>query len=164
MSQIVTRKFGLKTDDINKVQKIFLKFRDFENLIITRLLSYADDPDFIDQFKRKAKIGYKIAYDYFNINRLVPQTYLGLIFKERMKRAAMYYPYFAIRNYLIRKNNLTQILDLLKVMFQNYPSECVNFIKNGTITRQLLIGIKHELSYNLYEERQSLSIEYLSNH
>ena len=82
MSQIITRKFGLKTDDINKVQKIFLKFRDFENLIITRLLSYADNPDFIDQFKRKAKIGYKIAYDYFNINRLAPQTYLGLILKN----------------------------------------------------------------------------------
>ncbi len=164
MSQIITRKFGLKTDDIKKVQKIFLKFRDFENLIITRLLSYADDPNYIDQFKRKAKIGYKIAYDFFNINHLAPQTYLGLIFKERMKRAAMYYPYFAIRNYLIRKNNLTRILALLKVMFRNYPSECVNFIKNGTITRQHLIGIKHELSHNLYSERQSLSIEYLSNH
>ncbi len=164
MSQIITRKFGLKTDDINKVQKIFLKFRDFENLIITGLLSYADDPDYIDQFKQKAKIGYKMAYDYFNINRLAPKTYLGLDFKERMKRAAMYYPYFAIRNYLIRKNNLARILDLLKVMFQNYPSECVNFIRNGTITRQHLIGIKHELSHNLYEERQSLSIEYLSNH
>ena len=164
MSQIITRKFGLKTDDINKVQKIFLKFRDFENLIITRLLSYADDPDFIDHFKRKAKIGYKIAYDYFSINRLAPQTYLGLVFKERMKRAAMYYPYFAIRNYLIRKNNLTRIIDLLKILFQNYPSECVNFIKNGTVTRPHLIAIKHELSHNLYEERQSLSIEYLSNH
>ncbi len=164
MSQIITRKFGLKTDDINEVQKLFLKFRDFENLIITRLLSYADDPDYINQFKRKAKIGYKIAYDYFHINRLFPQTYLGLIFKERMKRAAMYYPYFAIRNYLIRKNNLTRIVDLLKVMFQNYPSECVNFIRNGTVSRQHLIGIKHELSNNLYGERQSISIEYLSNH
>jgi len=164
MLQIITRKFGLKTDDINKVQKIFLKFRDFENLIITRLLSYADDPKFIDQFKRKAKIGYKIAYDYFNINRLAPQTYLELTFQERMKRAAIYYPYFAIRNYLIRKKNLTRILDILKVMFQNYPSEYVNFIKNGNVSRQHLTTIRHELSHNLYEERQSLNIEYLSNH
>ncbi len=99
-----------------------------------------------------------------NINRLAPQTYLGLIFKERMKRAATYYPYFAIRNYLIRKNNLTQILDLLKLIFQNYPTECVNFIRNGSITRKRLISIKHELSNNLYDERQSLSIEYLANH
>ncbi|MHA1703201.1 MAG: hypothetical protein ACTSWK_13135, partial [Promethearchaeota archaeon] len=164
MSQIISRKFGLKTDDITKVQKIFLKFRDFENLIITRLLSYADDPDFIDKFKRKTIIGYKNAYDYFNINHLAPQTYLGLIFKERMKRAAMHYPYFAIRNFLIRKNNLTRIIDLLKILFQNYPSECVNFIKNGTIKRPHLISIKHELSNNLYGERQSFSIEYLSNH
>ena len=65
MSQIITRKFGLKVDNIDKIQQIFLKFRDFENLIITGLLSYADDTDFIDQFKRKAKIGYKTAYDYF---------------------------------------------------------------------------------------------------
>ena len=65
MSHIITRKFGLKTDNINKVRQIFLKFRDFENLIITKLLSYADDPDFIEQFKRKAKIGYKTAYDFF---------------------------------------------------------------------------------------------------
>jgi len=164
MSHIITRKFGLKTDNINKVGQIFLKFRDFENLIITKLISYVDDPGFIDQFKRKAKIGYKIAYDFFNINRLASQTYLGLTFKERMKRAAMYYPYFAIRNYLIRKNNLTRIVDLLKILFQNYPPECVNFIKNGTVSRQHLIGIKHELSNNLYEERQSLSIEYLVNH
>jgi len=164
MSQINTRKFGLKTDDINKVQQIFLKFRDFENLIITKLLSYTDDPDFIEQFKRKAKIGYMTAYKFFSINHLAPQTYLGLIFKERMKRAAMYYPYFAIRNFLIRKNNLTKIVDLLKILFQNYTSECVNFIKNGTISRPHLIGIKHELSNNLYGERQSISIEYLSNH
>jgi len=152
MSQINTRKFGLKTDDINKVQQIFLKFRDFENLIITKLLSYTDDPDFIEQFKRKAKIGYMTAYKFFSINHLAPQTYLGLIFKERMKRAAMYYPYFAIRNFLIRKNNLTKIVDLLKILFQNYTSECVNFIKNGTISRPHLIGIKHELSNNLYGE------------
>ncbi len=164
MSQIITRKFGLKVDNIDKIQQIFLKFRDFENLIITGLLSYADDTDFIDRFKRKAKIGYKTAYDYFNINRLAPQTYLELDFKERMKRAAMYYPYFAIRNYLIRKNNLTRIIDLLKVLFLNHPFECVNFIRNGTITRQHLIGIKHELSHNIYDERQSLSIEYLVNH
>lgn len=164
MSQIITRKFGLKTDNINRIQQIFFKFRDFENLIITKLLSLADDPDFSEHFKRKAKIGYKIAYDYFNINRLAPQTYLELTFKERMKRAAMYYPYFAIRNYLIRENNLTRILDLLKVIFQNYPSECINFIKNGTVTRQHLISIKHELSNNLYEERQTFSIEYLLNH
>ncbi len=167
MSQIITRKFGLKVDNIekiDKIQKIFLKFRDFENLIITRLLSYADDTDFIEHFKRKAKIGYKTAYDFFNINRLAPQTYLGLDFKERMKRAAMYYPYFAIRNYLIRKNNLARIIDLLKILFLNHPSDCIKFISNGTVSRQHLISIQRELSKNIYKERQSLSIEYLVNH
>jgi len=103
MSHIITRKFGLDTDNLEQVRHVFLKFRDFENRIITTILSRVDDPDFTTQFKRKAKIGYKVAYDFFKINRLASQTYLDLNFKERMKRAAMYYPYFAIRNYLIRQ-------------------------------------------------------------
>jgi transposase len=141
-----------------------LKFRDFENRIITTILSHVDDPDFTTQFKRKAKIGYKVAYDFFKINHLASQTYLDLDFKERMKRAAMYYPYFAIRNYLIRKHNLTRILDLLKGIFQNDPSECVTFLKKGTISRPHLIRLQQDLSKNLFEERQALSLEYIVNH
>ncbi|MHA1746529.1 MAG: zinc ribbon domain-containing protein [Promethearchaeota archaeon] len=164
MSQMITRKFGLETDTLENVQHLFLKFRDFENLIITTILAHNNDPNFTPLFKRKAKIGYKMAYDYFKINHLAPQTYLRLTFKERMKRAAMYYPYFAIRNYLIRKHNLSRILDCLKVIFHTSPSECVHFLKNGTITRSHLIRLQHDLSKNVYGGRQSLSMEYLTNH
>ena len=164
MSQFITRKFGLESDSINSVRHIFLKFRDFENKIITKLLSQVNIPGFIDVFRAKAKTGYKIAYDFFNINKLTSQTYLEITFKERMKRAATYYPYFAIRNFLIRKDNLTKILDILKVIFQDDPSECVNFIRNGTVSRQYLIKIKDRLTINLYKEKQRLSIEYLTNH
>ena len=164
MSHIITRKFGLDTDNLEQVRYIFLKFRDFENRIITTILSRVDDPDFTTQFKCKAKIGYKVAYDFFKINRLASQTYLDLNFKERMKRAAMYYPYFAIRNYIIRKHNLTRILDLLKGIFQKDPSECVTFLKKGTISRPHLIRLRQDLSKNVYEEGQALSMEYLANH
>ncbi|MHA1744587.1 MAG: hypothetical protein ACTSWW_01230 [Promethearchaeota archaeon] len=159
MSHIVTRKFGLDSDKIEQVQHIFLKFRDFENRIISTVLSQDKDPDFTTRFKHKAKVGYKIAYDYFKINHLASQTYLRLEFKERMKRAAMYYPYFAIRNHLIKKHNLTQLLDLLKGIFQISSSECVTFLKSGTLTRPQLIDLQRILSKNVYEERQSLSLE-----
>ncbi|MHA1745751.1 MAG: hypothetical protein ACTSWW_07115 [Promethearchaeota archaeon] len=129
MSYIITRKFGLDYENLEQVQHIFLKFRDFENRIITTVLTHGNDPNFTTRFKRKAKIGYKIAYDYFKINHLASQTYLKLEFEERMKRAAMYYPYFAIRNYLIRKHNLTQLLDLLQGIFHNDSSECILFFK-----------------------------------
>ena len=87
MSQFITWKFGLESDSISSVREIFLKFRDFENQIITKLLSQVNIPDFIKVFKEKAKTGYKIAYDFFNINKLASQTYLGITFKERMKHS-----------------------------------------------------------------------------
>jgi len=174
----ITRKFSLRPE-INNVENSleiikgirnqFLKFRDLENEFIEfAVQELRKDPSLIDQFQSESTVAYKgNFYDYFNFNLYKPNTYKNIEFKERVKRCAVFYPYYAFRNWLIKNENLKVIIDDLIQVFSNQKYRkhaLISFVGKGMLNKKYLKAMNSHLKRDIFGGAQLFSNEYLKNH
>jgi len=178
MHMFITRKFSLhpemnnvenKLEIIKGIRNQFLKFRDIENEFIEfAVQELRKDPSLIDQFQSESTVAYKgNFYDYFNFNLYIPKTHKNIEFKERVKRCAAFYPYYALRNWLIKNENLKVIINDLIQVFSNqkYRKHAfLSFVSKGMLGKKFLKAMNSHLKRDIFGGVQLFSNEYLKNH
>ena len=113
----ITRTFSLhptisrKDQVYTQLKKHLLKFRDLENTYIAILIrALRNDQLELQDFSGESKAFIKShIYNALNLNRVVAPSYKSYELKERMKRCAIQYPYFAVRQWLIRTHHLAAL-------------------------------------------------------
>jgi len=177
-TQVITRKFSLRPrvgsvpnelKVIGGIREQFLKFRDLENEFVeVAVVEIKKNPETIEQFKSSSSTAYKgDFYDYFNLNLHEPKTYKQIEFKERVKRCASFPAYWALRNWIIKNENLKVIIDDLVQQFSNpkYRNATLkSFLGKGTLSNGQLRVVQSHLKKDAFGGSQWLSKEYLRNH
>jgi hypothetical protein len=128
-NKIITRKFALlpSSSDKKRVYKQItdrmVKFRDVENVYVRKMVEALRSraltlQDFAPESKAHVK---KNIYDGQDLNTVSANQFKYLELKERMKRCAIQYPYQAVRNWLIRNENLAVLAEQLIDAFSKQP-------------------------------------------
>lgn len=173
----ITRKFSLRPQVknikeelkiIDALRRQFIKFRNLENEFIEHAISeLRKNHSLINQFRSDSQTAYKgDFYDYFRFNLYKPKTYRNVEFKERVKRCASFYPYYALRNWIIKNENLKIIIDdLVRVLSnQKYMKHAfISFMIKGTLGEAYLKIMNSHLRTDVFGNPQSFSYEFLKN-
>jgi len=111
----ITRIFSLHSDSSekkeiqNQLKERMVKFRALENTYIHVLISSLNRGILsLDDFKGESKAFIKShIYNRLELNKVVSDQFKRFELKERMKRCAIQYPYFAVRGWLQRNGYLS---------------------------------------------------------
>jgi hypothetical protein len=122
----ITRTFSLHPSTSRKEQiytqlkEHLLKFRDLENAYIAILIRALRNGQLgLQDFSGESKPFIKShIYNTLNLNRVVVPSYKSYEVKERMKRCVIQYPYFTVRQWLIRTHHLATLARALSELFQ----------------------------------------------
>jgi len=177
-TQIFTRKFSLRPQVKNAAEELsvadgireqFLKFRDLENEFVEVAVGEIKrNPLLIEQFRSNSSVAYKgNFYDYFKFNLYEPKTFKQIEFKERVMRCAAFPSYWALRNWVIKNENLKVIVDDLVQQLSSpkyRDSTLKSFLGKGTLSNKQLKVVQSHLKKDVFGGTQWLSNEYLKNH
>ncbi|MHA1674850.1 MAG: hypothetical protein ACTSYI_14640, partial [Promethearchaeota archaeon] len=104
----VTRKFAIRPSDKAEYKSFLIAmgdFRDLENCFSEKLGNLLQTGLFPEKFRKKRETAPNALYSELQFRKIQFNTSSGLPFQSRTKRAAFYYPYFAVRNGLIAASN-----------------------------------------------------------
>ncbi len=176
-SVLLTRKFALvpdvyNLDDQNKIYStmtdMFVKITSLKNLYIKKLIEHAK-AGHLDDFKGSSMINARRVYDSLNFTKFdgLPFSKEGnkqFNLKERVKQCANFEAYIIVRNWLIRNENLTKIIDFLISKFENDNRFALTFLAGKRFSSNEIKDIRNMLGKNCFGQRQPLSTYYLNNH
>ncbi len=161
---------------INRLRDQFVKFRNLENIFIEfAVRQIRIDPTLVNQFRSGTTTAYKGAfYDFFfgpsnafGFDLKTPKSFKKWNFMERAQRCAAFYPYHAVRNWIVKNETLKTICDDLTQLLSNptyAPATLSSFLGKGTLSKGSLNVMNSHLTRNTFGQRQFLSREYLLNH
>ena len=167
----ITRTFSLipnspdKKSIYQEFQTYLVKFRDLENLFIETLIyAYNKGHLTLEDFSRTniSHIKRKI-YNHLQLNQIKATQYKSITLKERVHRCAIIYPYHAVRNWLIRNENLSNILLELIALFESDPTHIVWFLKGKHPPKPMLKHFFPLLKKDPFGITQSLTSYHLTN-
>jgi len=170
-SIILTRMFSLmprapgKTGVYKELMDRMLAFRDLQNTYIEVLVKALRDgqlkiPDFSGESKAHLK-GH--IYNELNLNEIYTSHPAVMTLKERMLRCAIQYPYFTVREWLVRVHYLSVILQELVELIAHSPRHAVIFLKGDQPSHAVIKQLSRALSENVFGTRVSLSYHYIQN-
>ncbi len=162
----VTRKFAIRSS--NKAEyKSFLiaigDFRDLENCFSEKLGNLLQTGLFPDKFRRKGETAPNALYSELQFRNIQFSTSSGLPFQSRTKRAAFYYPYFAVRNGLIAASNRHSASLFLFTLLKDDWGAFSSYIKSGELPEDKFRELKSFLKTDLYGYRQNMPAGLLQN-
>lgn len=170
-SIILTRTFSLipqapgKTGAYKELMERMLAFRDLQNTYIEVLVTALRDgqlkiPDFSGESKAHVK-GH--IYNQLKLNEIYMSHPAAITLKERMLRCAIQYPYFTVREWLVRTHYLLVILQELVGLITHSPRHAVSFLKGDQPSHAVMKQLSQALSKNVFGTRVSLSYHYIQN-
>ena len=135
-SKIITRKFSLipdtyhKRQEYKKISERMVKFRDLENIHIQILIRALDQGQLtLQDFVRTSNAAIKKnIYDKLQLTNVRTNQFKNLELKERMRRCATQHPFHAVRNWLVRNNNLFQVVNFLENAFISEDGLIISFL------------------------------------
>ena len=140
-----------------------VKFRDLENIYIQIFSKALQTGQLTPQnFAKPSPMFIKAnVYDELKLNNVRANQFKNIELKERIRRCAVQYPFQAIRNWLIRNNNLSKIIDQLTRSFSSDKSLVKAFLLGKNLPLQQTIS--NTLSQNLYGGNQNISYFLIDN-
>ena len=170
-SKTITRKFALIPDTCQKWQAYkmitdrMVKFRDLENIYIQILIHGLNQGQVtLQDFAKTSKTSIKTnIYDKLQLTNVRSKQFKNLVLKERVRRCATQYPFHSVRNWLIRNNNLAQIISYLESTFRSDEGLITSFLLGKGLPRAELKMIFTALSQDIFGQRQNLSYFLIDN-
>lgn len=177
-SILMTRKFALiptvqksldkKQRTYSMMTDMFVKITSLKNVYIKKLIEYAKLGHLSD-FKGSSKVDARHLYDSLQFTKLdgLPFSKSGnrqFNLKERVKQCTNFEAYEIVRNWLVRNENLKQILDYLISKFENDDEFILTFLAGRRFNSNEIKEIRNILETNCFEQQQRLSNFYLNNH
>ncbi|TFF89869.1 MAG: hypothetical protein EU548_05915 [Promethearchaeota archaeon] len=170
-STTITRTFSLipistaKKAIYKKMQDALVKFRDLENIFIKRLIDAFHKGDLTMQdFSGTSTTHIKSRiYNHLELNKVKADQWKTLQLKERINRCAIQHPYHAVRNWLIRTENLSQILVELIELFHSDRNLIAQFLKGKRIPKPVVRRLFEALARDPFGESQSLTYFHITN-
>ena len=170
-SNILTRTFSLipyssgKTYIYKAVRERMLVFRDLENIFIDILVATLQDgqlkiPDFSGESKAHVK---GRIYNELKLNEIYTSHPATITLKERMLRCAIQYPYFTVREWLVRRHYLSEILQKLVELIRHSSRHAVRFSQGTHSSHAVMKRLSQALSEDVFGTRVSLSYHYIQN-
>ena len=177
-SVLLTRKFALipnvqealdKKQTYSTMTDMFVKITSLKNVYIKKLIEHAKG-GYLDDFKGSSKVNARRVYDTLSLTK-----FDGLAFsksrdkqfklKERVKQCANFEAYIIVRNWLVRNENLKEILQYLIFKFKNDDEFSLTFLSGKRFSSNEISEIRNVLEKNCFGQRQNkLSTFYLNNH
>jgi IS605 OrfB family transposase len=156
-----SRKTGVYKDLMERM----LAFRNLQNTYIKVLVTALQDgqlkiPDFSGESKAHVK---GRIYNELNLNAIYLSHPAAITLKERMLRCAIHYPYFTVREWLVRSHYLSVILQELVRLITHSPRLAVSFLKSNQPSHAIMKLLSRALSENVFGTRVSLSYDYIQN-
>jgi hypothetical protein len=146
-------------------KEYLIKFRDLENAYIALLMRALRSGRLKPRdFSGKSK-GFIKAHIYtpLNLNQMVAPSYRSYELKERMKRCAIQYPYFAVRQWLIRTHHLESLARELSLLFQKRKAHIGTFLRGRPFSRAILKRFWAALQKDCFGKKTSLSYFFITN-
>jgi len=172
-STVITRQFGLVPEAPSRAQKArryndtkigLLKVRDLENSYITLMIdALAKGKLTIQEFADSGNIGRKKMYQSLQLNSVLSNVFKNVELKERVKRCAAVYPYQAVRNWILKNENLKTILSALAPIFKVDANAFLSFFQGKNLSRTHLKTLFQALKKDTFGDSQYLSYFYISN-
>jgi transposase len=170
-STTITRTFSLIPISANKkeiyktLQNSLVKFRDLENIFIKRLIDTFHKGDLtIQDFSGTSTSHIKSKiYNHLELNTVKADQWKTLQLKERINRCAIQYPYHAVRNWLIRTENLSHILVELIELFHSDRNLIAQFFKGKRIPKSVIGRLFEALARDSFGASQSLTYFHITN-
>jgi len=172
MSQAtITRSFSLISrapDKVEARESINLRmqaFRSLENTYLDVLFDALRDStlelmDFAGESKAHVK---EHVYNKLELN-LISSSYQPKIkIKERMKRSAIQYPYFAVRSWLIQTHYLSLIIRELITLLSDSLTHAVRFLQGDPLSKPVMGRLSRALRADCFGNTNFLSHAYISN-
>lgn len=167
----LTRTFSLhsntpeKKDVHRQLKERMVKFRALENTFIHALLSSLNRGILtLDDFKGENKAFIKShIYNRLELNTFVSDQFKRFELKERMKRCAIQYPYFAMRGWLQRNGYLSIILKELQELIQMEPQYAITFLRGRVFSRKVLKRLFKALKTDCFGNSTYLTYFYIEN-
>ena len=170
-SIILTRTFSLiphapgKKGAYKELMERMLAFRDLQNTYIEVLVTALQNGqlkilDFSGESKSHVK-GH--IYNKLKLNEIYTSHPAVITLKERMLRCAIQYPYFAVREWLVRTHYLSVILQELVGLIAHSPRHAVSFLKGNQSSHAVMKQLLRALNENIFGTRVSLSYDYIQN-
>ena len=167
----ITRTFSLhpthpqKGQVYTQLKEHLLKFRDLENTYISLLIRALRNGQLeLQDFSGESKAFIKShIYNALNLNRVVAPSFKSYEVKERMKRCAIQYPYFAVRQWLIRTHHLATLARVLSELFQKKKAHILTFLRGRSFSRTILNHMRGELQKDCFGNKTSLSYFFITN-
>jgi len=170
-SIILTRTFSLiphapgKTGAYKELMERMLAFRDLQNTYIEVLVTALRDGQLkILDFSGESKAHVKgHIYNELTLNEIYMSHPATITLKERMLRCAIQYPYFIVREWLVRTHYLMVILQELVGLIAHSSRHAVSFLKGDQPSHAIIKQLSQALSENIFGTRVSLSYDYIQN-
>ncbi len=139
------------------------EFRDLENYYSRELAKKIEAglaPETFESKGRSASNG-MVNTLKLNLTQFPPDK--SVRFSSRAKRSAAYYPYFAVRNALIRAASLGKIFNYFLTGDDHHLLSFKTFLRTGKIGEDIQLKIRELLSVDIFRKRQDMSAGFLQN-
>ena len=167
----ITRTFSLiptsphRKQMYKKFHRYLVKFRDLENLFVETLIyGLKKEKLTIEAFSgtSTAHIKQKV-YNHLALNKIKAPQFQSIHFKERVSRCAIVYPYHAVRNWLIRNENLRIILSELINLFGSDQTHLVWFLGGRSPPNRVLNNLFFNVRNDVFGNAQYLTSFHITN-
>lgn len=171
LTKTITRTVSLipcasdKNDSYQVIKERMVAFRNLENTYIDVLLTslkngQLDLSDFSGESKAHVK---RYMYNKLKLNEIYSTHPAKITLKERMLRCAIQYPYFAVREWLVRTHYLSVIIKEFIELISSSPSHALRFLHGGIMSNSVMKRLSGVLGKNCFGKTSILSYFYITN-
>ena len=171
-SRVITRKFALLPEPFSNRRAIYqevkdrmVKARDLQNIYLTLMKnSFLSGALPLTSFAIKSMAHVrKEIYDTLNLSQVLANEFKSVQLKERMKRSCIQYPYHALRNWIIRNENLKVLAGALIQLFSAKRNLISRFLQGKTFSSGDMTILSRALQRDVFGNHQALSFFMISN-
>ncbi len=178
----LTRTFAIipehiKGDNLDKylqysqISKIFNKFNAYKNLYTQWLIQFYlnDEKKNIDYFEFKGVENAGTIWNAFNLTSLKAPAYYKSKYSfkllQRLRTSAYFSAYISIRNWIIRKEHIINIIDVLINKLSNHNDQdfCIQFLSGKKFRYAELKEFFVRIHLNCFGEESIMTVNHLNN-
>ncbi len=140
------------------------EFRTLENRYTSEMVSLLEDGLNISHFREKGGKASNKIFSILQFHQIEFTTRCGAPLQSRTKRAAFYYPYYAVRNGIIAAANCHSIIRWLQTKARHDWGVVISYLKAGALQEDAFRELRRALSLDIFGQRQNLPQGLLQNH
>ena len=142
-----------------------IAFRTLENTYIDSLIGALQEGRLkVGDFSGESKSHIKgHIYNELKLNEIYTTHPAKVELKERMRRCATQYPYFAVREGLVRSHYLSIIFNHLSGQLKSSPRQAARFLQGKNLSHARIKRLSSILDKDVFGTQVSLSFFYIQN-